>query len=149
MKKNFTLNSLLVVFMLSFVLGGYAQQRTCGKDMYMEEMMKNPVLAAEHKANMKKFRAELERRANGDFSQRGSGTIVIPVAVHFPTGNEADRACLVALAQSQVDVLNADYSATNADIVQWAGASGFYPGLQPGSANIQFCLAVSKSPSWC
>lgn len=111
----------------------------------MEEMLKNPELAKKYEENQKKFQAELARRANGDYSARGA-SIVIPVAVHFPTGNEADRDCLVALAQSQVDVLNADYTAMNADISNWTAASPFYPGLQPGAANISFCLAVSDHP---
>ncbi|MCK8480945.1 T9SS type A sorting domain-containing protein [Psychroserpens algicola] len=146
MKKNFTFKSIFAVIMLVCAMSSYSQNRTCGMDEYMEEMLKDPVLAKEYKENQKKFKAELTRRQNGDLSKRGVGTIVIPVAVHFPSGNEADRACLVALAQSQVDVLNADYSATNADISQWASASAFYPGLQPGSANIQFCLAISNHP---
>nr|WP_321234645.1 T9SS type A sorting domain-containing protein [uncultured Psychroserpens sp.] len=146
MKKNFTFKSILALLMLVCTVSSYSQNRTCATDEYMEEALKDPVFAKEHKANQLKFQAELERRANGDFSQRGGGTIVIPVAVHFPSGNEADRECLVALAQAQVDILNADYTATNADISQWAGASAFYPGLQPGAANIQFCLAVSNHP---
>ena len=64
--------------------------------------------------------------------------------MHFPSGNEADRACLVALAQRQVDIINADYTATNADITQWAAASGSYPGLQPVAVNLLF--SNIKSP---
>ncbi|WP_460220150.1 zinc-dependent metalloprotease [Psychroserpens sp. MEBiC05023] len=146
MKKNFTFKSICAILILLCTLIGYSQNRTCATDEYMKEALKDPEFAKQHKANQLKFQAELDRRANGDYSQRGTGTIVIPVAVHFPTGNEADRDCLVALAQSQVDVLNADYSATNADISQWAAASAFYPALQPGAANIEFCLAVSNHP---
>ena len=140
--------SKTLMFALTFILGYSmaAQDRTCATDDYMQEALKNPVFAAQHKADQKKFQTELTRRANGDFSQRGS-IITIPVAVHFPSGNEADRACLVALAQSQVDILNADYTATNADISNWAAASVFYPALQPGAANIAFCLATSNHPA--
>ncbi len=145
MKMNFTIKSLFAMLMLICVANSYSQQRTCGVDEYMEEMLKNPELAKKYEENQKKFQAELARRANGDYSARGA-SIVIPVAVHFPTGNEADRDCLVALAQSQVDVLNADYTAMNADISNWTAASPFYPGLQPGVANISFCLAVSDHP---
>ena len=147
MKGKITLTkTLMVALTLLLSFSTYAQQRTCATDEYMSEMLKNPVFAAEHEANQKKFKAELERRANGDFSTRGTSQIVIPVAVHFPSGNEADRACLVALAQSQVAILNADYTATNADISNWTLASSFYPGLQTGAANISFCLAVSNHP---
>ncbi|OUR93968.1 hypothetical protein A9Q87_04485 [Flavobacteriales bacterium 34_180_T64] len=145
MKKNFTIQSILAILMLFCAVSSFSQGRTCGTDQYMEEMLKDPVLAKQHAENQKKFQAEMARRSNGDYSRRG-GSVVIPVAVHFPTGSESDRACLVALAQSQVDVLNADYAANNADISQWAAASAFYPGLQPGSANISFCLAISNHP---
>jgi len=145
MKMNFTIKSLFVLLMFLGITNSYSQQRTCGVDEYMEEMLKNPELARKYEENQRKFQAELERRANGDYSARGA-SIVIPVAVHFPTGNEADRDCLVALAQSQVDVLNADYSATNADISNWGLASIFYPGLQPGVSNISFCLATYNHP---
>ncbi|WP_040279344.1 zinc-dependent metalloprotease [Psychroserpens damuponensis] len=146
MKRKITITKFLM-FALTLLMSysSYAQQRTCATDEYMAEALKNPVYAAQYEADQQKFQAELARRANGDYSQRGS-TITIPVAVHFPSGNEADRACLVALAQSQVDVLNADYTATNADVVNWAAASVFYPGLQPGAANISFCLATSNHP---
>ncbi|MGB3590041.1 MAG: T9SS type A sorting domain-containing protein [Nonlabens sp.] len=146
MKKITILKSIFTMIMLAFFFSGSSQNRTCGMNAYMEEMLKDPVLAAEYKANQKKFKAELARRENGDFSQRGSGTIVIPVAVHFPSGSEADRDCLVALAQTQIDILNADYSATNDDISNWTAAAVFYPGLQPGVSNIQFCMATTNHP---
>jgi subtilisin-like proprotein convertase family protein len=147
MKRTITLTKTLM-FALTLLLSysTYAQQRTCATDDYMQEALKDPVFAAQYEANQKKFQAEMTRRANGDFSARGTAPIVIPVAVHFPSGNEVDRACLVALAQSQVDILNADYTATNADISQWTLASAFYPGLQTGAANISFCLATSNHP---
>jgi subtilisin-like proprotein convertase family protein len=146
MERKITLTrTLMFAFTLLLGYSTYAQDRTCLTDEYMQEALKNPVYAAQYKENQKKFKAELDRRANGDFSQRGS-TITIPVAVHFPNGSEANRDCLVALAQDQVDILNADYSATNTDVVNWAVASPFYPGLQPGAANITFCLATSNHP---
>lgn len=145
MKRNFTLKTIFAVFMLLCAVNTYAQDRTCGMVEHMQELMQDPDYAREYEASQKRFRAELAQRLNGQYQQRG-GTIEIPVAVHFPTANEADRACLEALAQNQVDILNADFTATNADISQWTGASGFYPGLAPGAANISFCLAVSNHP---
>jgi subtilisin-like proprotein convertase family protein len=144
--KNFTLKSIFTVLALLLSIASYSQERSCGMLEYMEEMLKDPVLAKEYEANQKKFKAEVARRVSSDYVERGGATIEIPVAVHFPTANEADRACLEALAQNQIDILNADYTATNADINLWGAASQFYPGLNPGSANISFCLAVSNHP---
>ncbi|SDR69064.1 Por secretion system C-terminal sorting domain-containing protein [Formosa sp. Hel1_31_208] len=145
MKRNFTLKTIFAVLMLICTVNLNAQDRTCGMVEYMEEMMQDPDFAREYELNQKKFKAEVARRLSTDFNARG-GNIVIPVAVHFPSGNEADRACLEALAQNQIDILNADYTATNSDIGLWTPASAFYPGLNPGVANISFCLAVSNHP---
>ncbi|WP_033957313.1 T9SS type A sorting domain-containing protein [Psychroserpens jangbogonensis] len=146
--KNFTFKSIFTVLALLLAVTSYSQGRTCGMMEYMEEMLKDPVLAKEYEANQRLFKAEVANRLNADFNARGGATIVIPVAVHFMTGNTADRACLEALAQNQIDILNADYTATNADLSIWNNQSGqYFPGLNPGSANISFCLATSNHPA--
>ncbi|WP_298893999.1 GEVED domain-containing protein [uncultured Psychroserpens sp.] len=146
MKKNFTLKSIFAILMLLCTISSYAQERTCGMVEYMEEQMKDPKFVKEYEKNQAIFKARLaEVMAQGEFSQRGA-SVVIPVAVHFPNGNEADRACLEALAQNQIDILNADYAGTNADISNWTAASAFYPGISTGNANISFCIAVSNHP---
>ena len=148
MRMSFTPKLFCCLLLFFIVSVGHSQERSCGMLEYMEEQMKDPEFARQYEENQAKFKARLrEVLANEDFSQRGAGTIVIPVAVHFPTGNEADRACLEALAQNQIDILNADYTATNADLSNWASASSFYPGVNPGTANISFCLAVSNHPA--
>ncbi len=150
MIKKITLNVKQALMCILFAMCStlmFAQNRTCGMVEYMQEQMKNPEFKAEYDRNQALFKARLnEMLANEDFSQRGS-TIVIPVAVHFPTGNESDRACLEALAQNQIDILNEDYSGTNADIANWPAASVFYPGTNTGVANISFCIAISNHPT--
>jgi len=146
--KNFTFKSIFTVLALMLAMTSYSQERTCGMTEYMEEMLKDPVYAKEYEENQKKFKAELAKRLSADFNARGGGVIQIPVAVHFPTGNPADRACLEALAQNQIDILNEDYTATNADIATWNSISGNHVGLDaPGVANIEFCLATSNHPA--
>ncbi|WP_299223005.1 T9SS type A sorting domain-containing protein [uncultured Psychroserpens sp.] len=147
MEKNFTFKSIIAAFLLLFAITGYSQERTCGMVEYMEEQMQDPEFARAHEERQAEFKARLQQSLAGeDFSQRGTGPIIIPVAVHFPTANEGDRDCLEALAQNQIDILNADYTATNADIAQWNTDSPLYPGTTAGVANIQFCLAVSNHP---
>lgn len=123
-----------------------AQERTCGMEAYMQEKMADPVFARKYEVNQLKFSQELEKVSqNNGISQRRN-TILIPVAVHFPDGSEADRACLEALAQNQMDILNADYTRTNDDYAKWGPASVFYPGVVPGATNIHFCLATLNHP---
>ena len=74
-------------------------------------------------------------------------TMYIPVAVHFVEGNEADRACLEALAQNQVDIINNDFRGTNADLSQWPAASAFYPGVNTGTLDVQFVIATQNHPA--
>jgi hypothetical protein len=124
-----------------------AQERTCGMEAYMQEKMADPVFAREYEINQAMFRTELAKVLQNDGFANRRNPIVIPVAVHFPGGNEANRACLEALAQNQIDILNADYTKTNADFAQWSSASSFYPGVVPGAANIYFCLATLNHPA--
>lgn len=112
-------------------------------------MTNNPAYATsfyERKARFEEKLVEIhEQKINGTYQRMA--TLYIPVAVHFEVGTEADRACLEAYAQTQIDVINEDYTATNADISNWAAASGFYPGLVPGSVDVQFCIATKNHPA--
>ena len=122
-----------------------AQTEPCGMEHYMEEKMKDPVFAKEWNDNQNKFKLFLENRPNN--RQSSMNTVIIPVAVHFPEANEADRSCLENMAQSQIDVLNADWTATNDDADLWDAASVFYPGVVHGAANLTFCLATQNHPN--
>ncbi|MDA8572842.1 proprotein convertase P-domain-containing protein, partial [Flavobacteriaceae bacterium] len=140
--KKITLIILLIVFSGLCVS---AQHRTCGMEEHMEELMKDPSYVKQWVETQEKFNAELLRRQN--IQQRSiMDEIVIPVAVHFPSALETDRGCLEALAQNQIDILNGDYTATNPDATLWNVASGFYPGVNHGVANIKFCIATSNHP---
>jgi len=147
MNKNFTLKSIFTLILFSCFVSISAQERSCGMLQYMDQQMQDPEFAREYELSQEKFKVKLQQLLSEEnFSQRGGSAIVIPVAVHFPTANEADRDCLEALAQNQIDILNADYTAANADISQWNAASGFYPSTSLGVANISFCLALSNHP---
>lgn len=148
MIKITLLKCILFVFATMLSTVSYSQDRSCGMEAYMEEQMKDPEFARQHAELQNQFKAEVERLLKNDNIRYrgGSNPIVIPVAVHFPTGNEANRACLEAFAQTQVDILNADYTATNTDISLWGSASVHYPGVNVGSNNIYFCLATQNHP---
>jgi hypothetical protein len=130
----------LICFSTSF-----AQQRTCGMKQHMQQKLSNPEYSAQYQERQNAFDIEMNK-INSE-NRAPQAMIVIPVAVHFPTGNNANRACLVALAQNQIAILNADYNATNADKTNWTTASSFYPGVVHGNTEVQFCIATLNHPA--
>lgn len=149
MKKTTFLKSAILAFTLMFFSISFSQERTCGMEAYMEEQMKDPEFARQYNEMQAQFKLEIAKMLKNDNIQNrgGANPLVIPVAVHFPAGSEANRACLEALAQNQVDILNADFTGSNADISLWPAASVFYPGTNTGSNNIFFCLATQNHPA--
>ncbi|WP_452601274.1 zinc-dependent metalloprotease [Pontimicrobium sp. MEBiC06410] len=149
MNSKITLKSNPLLFTLAFILcvfSSYSQEK-CGMVNYMKEKMKDPQFARQYRASQAKFKAQLEKNLANKATARRMDPIIIPVAVHYPEAQESDRACLEALAQNQVDILNADFTGTNADISNWAAASSHYPGVNTGAANILFCIATMNHPS--
>ncbi|MBO3115295.1 T9SS type A sorting domain-containing protein [Winogradskyella sp. DF17] len=146
--KNFTLKLFFSAVLISVSINSFAQERTCGMEQYMEEMLQDPVYAKQYEESQKKFKQRLEEYLSNQDLRASQNTIEIPVAVHFPDANEADRACLEVLAQNQIDILNADYTATNSDIATWNSSVRFlFPGTNAGVADISFCIATSNHPS--
>ena len=137
-------NKILVILALLCFYISPSQSRTCGTEEHMEEKMKDPVFAQEWKSNQAKFNKVFETSRNK--RQSSMNTIIVPVAVHFTQANESDRACLEALAQNQIDILNADFTATNEDAGLWDAASVFYPNTEHGSADVVFCIATENHP---
>ena len=72
--------------------------------------------------------------------------IVLPIAVHFQNISNPEEACLKALAQSQIDILNADYQALNSDVSLFDAVASNYPGVSPSNSCIKFCLADQGHP---
>lgn len=143
MKKFLILITLTLLLVSATV---HSQQERCGMNSYMEALKKNPELLRLYNANQARFEA-MKNNKTYRFSNTVMTPIVIPVAVHFPTADESDRACLEALAQTQIDVMNADYSATNTDLSNWNNASQFFPNTSIGSLDISFCLATQNHPT--
>lgn len=138
----------LLIFQFSF-----AQQRTCGMEQYMQRMMNDPIARQNYLDLQQRFEVELAKLQENQNKSGGSNsttstnaTIRIPVAVHFPD-EFASSPCLISLALSQINVLNADYNATNSDISQWAGVSSLFPGVNVGSLDVQFVLATQNHPT--
>ena len=148
MNKNIITQTFTLVLAVFTSVNCIAQDRTCGMVEHMNQQMQDPDFAREYEETQIKFRRAFEEnlRTNASVSTR-LNPIIIPVAVHYPEGQESDRACLEALAQTQIDILNADYSATNSDASLWNSASSNYPGVVHGAANIEFCIATLNHPT--
>ena len=148
MIKNY--NSKILTFAITLIISftSYAQDRSCGMVEHMNEQMRNPEFAREYEETQIKFRKALDQRLRNKSSVSSRlNPIIVPVAVHFPEGQESNRACLEALAQNQIDILNGDFTATNPDANLWNSASVNYPGIVHGVANIEFCIATLNHPA--
>ncbi|WP_231372679.1 zinc-dependent metalloprotease [Aureivirga sp. CE67] len=116
----------------------------CGTNVYMEERMQNEEYARQHNEIQARFIENLDLQKS---SRRNEETLIIPVAVHFPTGSESNRDCLVELAEKQMEILNNDFNGTNADISNWDNVEDNYPNSSTGSANVRFVLATENHPN--
>ena len=132
-------------------------QRTCGVEEKLQKIMADPIQREIYLKNQEKFEKELEKLNNRVYRSSESidnvnATIRIPMAIHFPSVSPSASAtlknCLRALAQNQVNSLNADYNATNSDISNWSAISSLYPTVSGvGSLDIQFIIATQNHPA--
>ena len=111
-----------------------AQKRSCGSmDVLNRTLQDNPALL--------NTRAEIENFTQkfitqGGMANTGRSVITIPVVIHV-LYNGTSQNISDAQAQTQIDVLNQDYSKTNADVTS---VPSVFSSLV-ANANIQFCLA--------
>lgn len=103
-------------------------------DVYDQAIQNNPDLQRIINEDNQSYQHWLD---NGNFQRSSAGTVTIPVVVHVIYSNNANAVTNTRI-QSQIDVLNEDYSRTNSD------ASNTPAAFQGVAANtdIQFCLAT-------
>ena len=133
-----------IVILLFLTSVSYAQTKKCGTTAFMAEKLKD----SHFSKNYYQFQNEFNAAFNSNKTAKNNNSLlVVPVAFHYPTGNESDRECLISLAQEQLNILNNDFNATNSDLNLWfEQAAPFYPGVQPGSLDVYFCLATQNHP---
>ena len=147
-----------LLFALLCIQIAFSQQRTCGMEQQMQRIMANPILKAQYLQQQSQFEIEYQRLLNLEYSRNSQAEntlapqIIIPVAVHFPSitasTSEAEKNCLRSLAQTQINVINADYNAANADLSIWTGGvNAIYPNVTVGNLNVQFQIAISNHPA--
>ncbi len=123
----------------------HVHTRSCNLDAKMESLMRDESYRKQHEEKFTKVNAALS-----DIKTRTScsNPTIVPMAIHFQGISNPDAACLTALAQSQVDILNKDFTGTNTDILNWTSqAASFFPGASNGEACLQFCLADTNHPN--
>lgn len=128
---------LLFAIALWFTMGAaFAQNHRCGTMEYHEYLK---TVDPSYESAQDQIEQMIQQRLASDKSWRTSGTITIPVVFHilYSTNNSTQNISNARI-QAQLDVLNQDYSGTNADVTNVPSV------FQPFVANtgIQFCLAV-------
>ncbi len=118
-------------------------QRTCSTEGHQHSLLKDEDYRASFEKRVEKTDKLIQTRSVVDCTE----PIVLPIAVHFQGLSNPDEACLKALAQNQIDILNADYQAQNADASLFDAVASNYPGVTPSDACIKFCLADKGHPS--
>ena len=127
------MKKLYFLLMLCGALNASQAQRTCATmDVYSKLLQDNPSLGT--------TRQEIEAFTSKYIAEHGNNAprsvVTIPVVVHV-LYNTAAQNISDAQVQSQIAVLNADYSKTNADV---SGVPSAFSSVV-ANANIQFCLA--------
>ncbi len=120
-----------------------ALQRSCSSTEHQHSLMQDEAYSRLHLKRVSNTEQMMSNRSVINCTN----PIVLPVAVHYQGVSSPDEACLRALAQSQIDILNADYRAQNSDVSQFSNYASNYAGVTPGDACIRFCLADKGHPS--
>ena len=128
MKKIYLLIALMGIYLFSF-----AQKRCASFELLQQQMATNPAFARKVKETEKSF-ADYSRKTGAQ--PRGKPvSLTIPVIVHIvyntPGQNISDDQ-----VQSQIEVLNEDFTATNSDYNNYDAGYG----AVKGDADINFCL---------
>ena len=149
--KNFV--QYIIAFLILFCCSAntlQAQNRTCGTDAYHAELMQNEKYAEQFKRQRKAIKKKV---AESTRSLNCTDIVNIPVAVHFTGGITDDNMqCLIDVCLAQIDVLNEDFAATNADISYYDDLVANCPDTYPQSALndgacMEFCMALYDHPA--
>lgn len=117
-------------------------KRACGSNDYLQQQLKNDPALASRMANIEQFTRDYI--ANNPQSRLlASGIIEIPVVVNVVYRTAAQNISQAQI-QSQIDALNNDYAALNAD---YSSTPSLFQGVVSGDCGIRFVLdqVVRKS----
>jgi hypothetical protein len=124
-------NLLLLATLLLFISGKIIAQRSCASYEHLQEQMKNdPAFAKKVQNNEQAFQKYIQENRN-----TRNTSVTIPVIVHV-VYNTTEQNISDDQVQSQIDVLNEDFTATNKD---YNGYDAGY-GSVKGDMSIKFCV---------
>lgn len=133
MKRLYNFLSTALVLLLGSGSGLMAQQPVhCGTDLLLQEEMSTP----EGRQNIEQFNTQIRNWVQNNAGRTSSATYVIPTVIHVIQESATDypsETCIL----NQIDILNEDFGAYNADTA-----------LVPqefksiiGNTDLEFCLA--------
>lgn len=129
------ISSLYLLILLCFVSAdGYAQQLQCGTTEKMQAQLASDPSFAATRQNIEEF---TQRWVAENASHTSRAVITIPVVVHVVYKTAAQNIS-TAQIQSQIDVLNEDFSAQNEDVI---GVPSVWTN-RVADTQIQFALAA-------
>lgn len=138
--KRKLLFSLAIFAGLSSMAFGQTQ-RKCASHENLQKQLQNPKNALQMQMLEENTRAYVEqmqeRRQNQRLGADGE-TVIIPVVVHVIYNNSSQNIS-DAQIQSQLDVLNEDFSATNSD---YGNTPSEFASVASGNTKIQFEMAT-------
>lgn len=136
------LASFLTLSVLILIFTPVKAQRSCATDSVHTHMMG---LAGYAQGFQAKVDAVNQASENGTMDC--ATPLIIPVAVHFQNTG-IPEACAIDMAIDQIQILNDDFAATNADISEWyTQQPAIWPNINNAVSCIQFCLATSDHPT--
>lgn len=131
--RKFLFLSAVLIFSISIKISA---QRTCAsKEVMQQEMAADPAYAKKVKESEQKFKEYLKNFVKPGIN-KNNPHVTVPIVVHV-IYNTPDQNISDAQVQSQIDVINEDYTAANNDYNNYDGG---YTSVK-GDFNIQFCLA--------
>lgn len=136
----------LTFLLYLFIVAGLSAQNPerCGTDQLHEELMQDSAYAAAYHNRMDKVSRYLKTHPNLAKAECDE-ILYLPVAVHFEDVG-IDNACAIDMALSQIDRLNADYSASNTDLSKFTDNQATWPGTNNKASCVRFCLATMNHP---
>ncbi|MEZ5007730.1 MAG: M43 family zinc metalloprotease [Chitinophagales bacterium] len=114
----------------------------CATQEKMAENLLDPEFRKAHEARLAAIE-KFEGRARAICDN----PVLIPVAIHYQNIANPDVECLRALAQNQIDLINADFQGSNSDLFLWEAAAATFPGVTPGETCVRFYLADKNHPA--
>jgi len=127
-------------------LSGESTGRQCNTDQALQNRLQDPNYAKYREKIIQKIsKSELK-----SIPCNAQNSVVIPVAVHFDDSYNCDNTqCLIDATTAQIQSLNDDFAAANADLVKYNEILASCGGVNVASDGVcvTFCLATENHPA--